>query len=183
MATSKAVYGIRKIILDKPVAGGFATFTGGDAFQVSAIVKDQFNYNNTAPSSTNIEIEDSDEYFAVLDSDKGSNGFTFQAYDLSHESYKKLLGFTEETDGDKTWYTQQVGGQGKMTEAAIQITTRKQGDNKPREIEYARCKVTITESGTIGKSGFPNFNIECVQLANYGADGTEHEGYRWRYIE
>ena len=75
-----AVYGIDTIkFADVPTDGKFPTTWAN--FSMKAIVKDSFSFNDTAPSTTNVEVEDMADFYAVLDSDKGAKGFTLQTYD------------------------------------------------------------------------------------------------------
>ena len=39
-------------------------------------------------------------------------------------------------------------------------------------------KVKVTKTGTIGKSGFPNFNLEFKKVANLDKTGKEISGAR-----
>lgn len=39
-------------------------------------------------------------------------------------------------------------------------------------------KLTITRSGSIGKSGLPNLNIEFRQMAVFDAKGDKKSGHR-----
>ena len=43
-------------------------------------------------------------------------------------------------------------------------------------------KLTVTKQGTIGKSGFPNLNIECKKQAFLNAQGKEIPGARWKNL-
>jgi hypothetical protein len=175
----EAIYGIRSIIFDKVVKGGFPSFdTSGTAFKVSAIVKDSFSFSDTAPSENNIEIEDSDEYFAVLNNEKGAQGFTFQSYDLSEEAYHKLLGFSDGTGDNEGYIVENPTFDAANVEFAVQITTRPLGEFSARQYEFARMKAKISKSGTLGKSGFPNLNIELTKLVNFDEQGNEHPASR-----
>ncbi len=180
---AQAVYGIKSVIFDTPVAGSFPTFditTAGTAFAINAIVKDSFTFNDSAPSQTNIEIEDSDEYFATLNTDKGTEGFTIQTYDLSESQYVKLMGYSAK--GENGWISNDPK-KGKLEVAAIQVTTKALDEFPSRVYEYAKCKLAITNSGTLGKSGFPNLTIECTIQANFDAKGEEQSNKRWKTAE
>lgn len=181
-----AVYGIDTIkFADVPKDGTFpVTWTD---FIMKAIVKDSVSFNDQAPSTTDIEVEDMDEYYATLNSDKGSKGFTVQTYDMSKEAYAFFCGYAEGTDdsqkggSDNTGY--QVETPGFVLEnKAVQITTKKYGDFPARVFEWANMKLTVTQSGTIGKSGFPNLNIEFKKQAFINTDGEEVPGARWKNL-
>ena len=50
-----------------------------------------------------------------------------------------------------------------------------------RTFEWANMKLVVTKSGTIGKSGFPNINIECTKQAVFDAvTGKEMPSTRWK---
>lgn len=44
-------------------------------------------------------------------------------------------------------------------------------------------KLTVTRSGSIGKTGLPNLNIEFRQMAVMDASGEKVSGHRWAYLE
>lgn len=182
---AEAIYGIKSIIFDKVIAGAFPTFAvtdGGTAFYVPAIVKHSFSFSDSAASENNIEIEDSDEYFAVLNSDKGSEGFTFQTYDMSEEMYKTLLGFKDGEGANEGFMVEDPDYDSANLEFAVQINTRELGNHPARQYEFARMKAKISKSGTLGKSGFPNLNIELIKLANFDAAGKEQPSSRIKTV-
>lgn len=101
MANKTGAWGIESVkfatlVSDPTVAGGkvgekmlqakSAFPTEWTAFVMKAIVKDSLSFNDNAPSTNNIEIEDSDNYYATLQSDAGTEGFTIQTYDMSEEA-------------------------------------------------------------------------------------------------
>ena len=169
-----AVYGIKSVKFADVVAGGFPTTWTG--FDLKAIVRDSLTMNDSAPSDNNIEVEDMDDYYAVLRSDNGSKGFTIQTYDLSAEAYKFFLGYNTATSGGWNEETPQF----ELGNKAIQIITRTWGDIPSKTFEWANMKLKVTTSGTIGKGGFPNLNIECVNLAHVDNNGAEVCGARWK---
>jgi hypothetical protein len=176
MAT-EAVYGMKSLKLMQSLKGAYPDF-GESAFTVRAIVKDSFSYTDTAPTENNIEIEDSDEYFATIFSDSGKKGFSLQTYDMGKEAYEYLLGYTETEDGymtDPSGFT--------LTDQAVQIVTQKLGNFPAKVFEWARMSVKVSRTGTIGKSGFPNFQLEFTKLANLDAQGNEVPGERWKEVE
>lgn len=174
------VYGIDSIkFAESPTDGLFPkTWT---AFEMKAIVKDSFSFNDTAPSENNIEVEDMDDYYAILQSDKGSKGFTLQTYDLSEEAFKFFYGY-EEGQGDSEGYLVEKPGF-ELTNKAVQITTKKFSDFPAKVFEWANMKLTVTKSGTIGKSGFPNLNIDFKKQAFVNSEGKEIAGARWKVLD
>lgn len=134
-------------------------------FKLKAIVKDSLSFNDQAPSTNNVEIEDSDNYYAVLQSDAGSEGFTVQVYDMSEEAYKFFFGFTKGKAGsDDAGYLVE-DPKFKLQNHAVQITTKSTDEFPSHIFEWANMKLVVTKSGSIGKSGFPNINIECTKQA------------------
>lgn len=177
MAT-EAVYGIETLKLMPTVKGGFPDF-GTSSFVVRAIVKDSFSYNDTAPTENNVEIEDSDEYFATIFTDNGKHGFTLQTYDMGEEAYKYFMGYTK---NEVSGYMEEPNSF-TLTDQAAQITTKKLGDFPAKVFEWARMSVKVSRTGTIGKSGFPNFQLEFTKLGNFDSDGKEVCGARWKEVE
>lgn len=182
--SKSAVYGIASIKFAEVTKDG--TFPASwTAFQMKAIVKDSVSFNDQAPSESNIEVEDMDTYYATLPTDKGSEGFTIQTYDLGKEAYSFFMGYaagkndTTEGGSDNTGYQVETVGF-VLDNKAVQITTKKFGDFPARVFEWANMKLTVTKTGTIGKSGFPNLNIECKKQAFTNADGKEIPGARWK---
>lgn len=172
-----AIFGIQSIKFATPVAGGFPTEWTG--FDMKAIVKDSVSFNDNAASENNIEVEDMDEYYATLESERGTSGFTIKGYDLSKEAYAFFYGYAE--DSEKA-YSQETPGF-KLGNKAVQIITKSLGTEfKARQFEWANMKLTVVNEGTIGKSGFPNISITCVKQANLDEDGTEKPGARWKEI-
>lgn len=177
MAT-EAVYGIETLKLMPAVKGDFPDF-GTSSFVVRAIVKDSFSYNDTAPTENNVEIEDSDEYFATIFTDNGKHGFTLQTYDMGEEAYKYFMGYTK---NEVSGYMEEPNSF-TLTDQAAQITTKKLGDFPAKVFEWARMSVKVSRTGTIGKSGFPNFQLEFTKLGNFDSDGKEVCGARWKEVE
>lgn len=184
MAESKAikssVYGIKSIkFAETPTNGKFPT--EWTAFEMKAIVKDGLSFNDSAPSTTNIEVEDMDVAYAILETDKGSKGFTIQTYDLSKEAYAFFYGYEDGTGENDGWNVEKPGFN--LTSKAVQVTTQEFGEFPSRVFEWASMKLTVSNTGTIGKSGFPNLNIECIKQVFVGTDGKEIAGARWKNVE
>lgn len=182
-----SVYGIESIKFANVTTDG--TFpTDWTSFSMKAIVKDSFSFNDSAPGENNIEVEDMSEYYAILESDKGSRGFTVQTYDLSKEAYEFFYGYKEGSNDTEAGGSNNTGWNVedpsfKLANKAVQITTKKFGDFPARVFEWANMKLNVTQSGSIGKSGFPNLNIEFKKQAFINAKGIEIPGARWKNLE
>lgn len=181
---AQSIYGVNSIIFDTPVAGAFPTFkTDGEnptAFLLDKIVTDSFTYNDSAPSTNDINIEEINEPYEVLSSDSGTKSFTFQIYNMDEEMYKKLLGYT---DADSEGFYNEDPAAEVTKEFAVQVTTKPLNKHKGRVIQYARMRVNITRNGNLAKSGLLSFNLECTKLANIAEDGTVKSGKKWKYVE
>lgn len=154
----------------------FDTIVGLPVFKVTAIEKDSFSYNDTAPTETNIEIEDSDDYFATIKTDGGSEGFTLSSYDMGQSAFEYLKGYAP-ADG---WNTEAVNFE--LPNQCVEIQTRALGGFPAKQFQWARMSVKVSKAGTIGKSGFPNFTLEFTKLANFDANGDEIAGARWKAL-
>lgn len=178
MAT--AVYGIEHLKLSPAIesgdnAGEYPDFEEAVAvFQITAIVKDSTSYNDAAPGTNDIEVEDMDTFYARLPSDLGSKGFTVQTYDMGESAYKYLLGYTEAGN----WMTETPGFV--LANQAVELKSDSLDGFPSKIFQWARMKAAVTRTGTVGKSGFPNFNLEFTQLANLDKDGMEISGARWQ---
>lgn len=172
-----APYGIVSMkVLDVKKDGTFPSSSEWDtAFSFNAIVKDSFSFNDSAPSENNIEVEDMNEYYATLESDKGSKGFTVDVYDFGEEIAKTLLGYKKGSDG---YITEDPAF--KLENKAVQVTTKKFADFPAKVFEWANMKLTVTMAGTMGKSGFPNIHVEFVKQAHLDEQGKEVAGSRWK---
>lgn len=172
------VYGIESITLAPVVAGDFPeSWTGDDTFSFKAIVKDSVQFNDAAASTNDIEIEDSDNPYATLDSSVATKGFTVNTYDLSEAAYVGLMGYTKNTT---TKYYDEPVKTDPMFKAA-RIVSKAMGDFPSKTFEWANMRVTSVKSGTIGKSGFPNLTVTLLQQANAAEDGTLKTPARWAY--
>lgn len=175
-----AVFGVKSIKFAEPVAGGFPT--DWTEFDMRAIVKDSVTYNDSAPGENNIEVEDMDEYYAILNSDKGQRGFTIKGYDLSEEAYKFFFGYTDGTD-DNAGFVVETPGTETTLNKSVQIITKPLGNEfSAKQFEWANMRITAVMEGNIGKSGFPNVSLTCVKQANIDADGNEVAGARWKTL-
>lgn len=154
----------------------FDTIVGLPVFKVTAIEKDSFSYTDEAPSETNIEIEDSDDYFATIKTDGGKEGFTLSSYDMGQEAFEYLKGYAP-ADG---WNTEAIKFD--LPNQCVEIVTRELGGFPAKKFQWARMSVKASRTGTIGKSGFPNFTLEFTKLANYDASGDEIPGARWKAL-
>ncbi len=173
-----AAYGISTVTLaDCGANGAYPAFSGAGSFAFKAIVKDSVQFNDSASSDNDIEIEDSDEIYASLKSSAAQRGFTLDTYDLSAEAYKALQGFVEKTVDGKTIYEAPVNIEDLIK--AVQIVTRKLDEFPSKTFEWAKMKIKVTRAGTIGKSGLPKFHLECREQMNADADGKPISGHRW----
>ncbi len=143
---------------------------------LKAIVTGSLTFNDAAASTSDVEIEDSEDPYAVLTTSAATKGFTVQTYDLSKENFEALLGYVA---GEDKWENEAP------TEnecyKAIQIVTKDLDDIPSRTFQWAKMKLTITRSGSIGKSGLPNLNIECRQMGVFDAQGEKVSGHRWAF--
>lgn len=172
-----AIYGISSVSFANPVTGGYpSTWTGDGAFSFKAIVKDSVQFNDQGASMNDIEVEDMDAIYASLESSAATKGFTLSTYDMGAEAYQGLLGFTKENNSD--WYEEPTQKQ-KLIKA-VQIITRAIDEFPSKTFEWAQMEITVVRTGTVGKSGFPNFNLTFKQLANVDAQGAEVSGHRWK---
>ena len=167
------VFGIQEFALADCVAnGGYPT-----AFdlKLKAIVSGSLSFNDAAASTSDVEIEDSEDPYAVLTSSAATKGFTIQTYDLSEDNFVNLLGYTK--DETKKWINESPTET--ETYKAVQIITKDLDDIPSKTFQWSKMKLTITRSGSIGKSGLPNLNIEFRQMAVFDANGDKVSGHRF----
>ena len=167
------VFGIKEFALGECVAnGGYPTTF---PLKLKAIVSGSLSFNDAAASTSDVEIEDSDDPYAVLTSSAATKGFTVQTYDLSAENFEQLLGFT--ADDTTKWIKEKPSD----TEVykAVQIITKDLDDIPSKTFQWSKMKLTVTRSGSIGKSGLPNLNIEFRQMAVFDASGEKVSGHRF----
>ena len=179
MAT-RGVYGIEHVKLMAAKADGtYPDFdTLEDGFQIHAIVKDSASFNDTESSVENIEIEDSDLPFHTIETDKGSRGFTLQTYDMGADAYEYLLGF--EKDPSTEWYEEQSNFV--LPNQAVELLTKAYGVHKAVLYQWANMKCVVSRTGTLGKSGFPNFQLAFTQNVNRNSAGQEISGCRFKEV-
>ena len=175
-----AAYGINSVTLQTPGANGaYPTFSGTGAFSFKAIVKDSLQFNDSEASDNDIEIEDSDEIYASLQSSAATKGFTMDTYDLSEEAYMALLQFTKPSeDNTEGW----VIAPAKSTDLvkAVQIITKAFDEFPSKTFQWARMQIKVTKAGTLGKSGFPNLHLTFKELSNADQNGQIISGHRWK---
>lgn len=167
------VYGIASFKMQDAVANGFPT-AWNDAFELKAIVKNSLSFNDGEASEDDIEVEDMDNFYASLPSSLPTKGFTIQTYDMGEEAYEHLAGY--EKNGE--WYEETPGSE--LANQAVQIVTKAIADFPSKTFEWANLSVKVTRSGTIGKSGFPNFNLTFKQIVLTDSTGKEISGARWK---
>lgn len=181
---AQSIYGVESIIFDTPVAGAFPAFKttgeGATGFMLDKIVTDSFTFNDSAPSTNDINIEEINEPYEILNSDNGTKSFTFQIYNMDETMYQKLMGYA---DADSEGFYAEDPEAEVTKEFAVQVTTKPLNKHKARVIQYARMRVNITRSGNLAKSGLLSFNLECTRLANIAEDGTVKTGKKWKYVE
>jgi hypothetical protein len=170
-----AAYGISSVTIDACGAdGAYPAFSGANAFSFKAIVKDSLQFNDQAGSDNDIEIEDSDDIYASLQSSAPTKGFTMDTYDMGKDAYEALMQY-EEKDG---W--EEAPARIDDLIKAVQIITRAFDDFPSKTFQWAKMKIKVTRAGTIGKSGFPNLHLEFRELMNADASGNAISGHRWK---
>ena len=178
-----AAYGISTVSLANPGSNGAypSTWTGDGSFSFKAIVKDSFNFNDAESSDNDIEIEDSDDIYASLQSSAATKGFTMDTYDLSAEAYTALQQFTTGTGDNSGWYIAPA----KSTDLikAVQVVTKAFDEFPSKTFQWARMLIKVTRAGTLGKSGFPNFHLTFKEQLNTDASGNPISGHRWKLTE
>ena len=171
------VYGIEEFAIADPVAnGGYPT---NFPFKFKAIVSGSLTFNDSAASTSDIEIEDSEDPYAVLTSSAATKGFTVQTYDLSAETFKAILGYTSSTDSK---WNEELPTETEIYKA-VQIKTKVLDDIPAKVFQFSKMKLTVTRNGSIGKTGLPNLNIEFRQMAVFNASGEKVSGHRWALLE
>ena len=171
------VYGIEEFSIADPVAnGGYPT---NFPFKFKAIVSGSLTFNDSAASTSDVEIEDSEDPYAVLPSSAATKGFTVQTYDLSAETFKAILGYTSSTDSK---WNEELPTDNQIYKA-VQIKTKVLDDIPAKVFQFSKMKLTVTRSGSIGKTGLPNLNIEFHQMAVFNASGEKVSGHRWALLE
>lgn len=142
---------------------------------IKAIVTGSLTFNDQAASTTDVEIEDSEDPYAVLTSSAAQKGFTIQTYDLSPENFKALLAYKDSQDNK---WVEEAPTESEVYKA-IQIVTKALDDIPSKTFQWSKMKLTVTRSGSIGKSGLPNLNIECRQMAVFDSSGNKVSGHRF----
>ena len=94
-------YGIASILFgDKPASGEFPVAGAtADIRKVTHIVMDSFTQTKDDDQEEDVNCEDLDYVFLVLDGEKGKTTITFRSYNYSKETYNTFLGFEEQEDG------------------------------------------------------------------------------------
>ena len=173
----QGVYGIASFKMQAAVAGGYPTSWSG-AFSLKAIVKDSMSFNDQAPSDNDIEVEDMDNCYASLPSTIATKGFTIQTYDMSQETYSYIMGYSALSGDDEGWMAETPGFM--LGNQAVQVVTKAIGDFPAKTFEWANMSVKVSRTGTVGKSGFPNLQLEFKQASLTDDNGVEISGARWR---
>lgn len=171
------VFGIRSFSFADCVANG--AYPTSFPNSIKAIVTGSLTFNDQAASTTDVEIEDSEDPYAVLTSSAATKGFTIQTYDLSPENFKALLNYTDSSDNK---WVEEAPKESEVYKA-IQIVTEDLDDIPSKTFQWSKMKLTVTRSGSIGKSGLPNLNIECRQMAVFDGSGNKVSGHRFGLTE
>lgn len=183
---SEAVYGVRHVKLAESLTTGlYPDFATAPIFNVRLIADGSFTFNDSAPSTTDVNVEDLSRPMTKLSTDGGVEGFTLETYDLSTDAFEYLKGYVAvpTSDADNTNKGWTVSTPGFILPAqAVQIETLPIDDFPAKIFEYAKMKVTVVKGGSVGKGGHPNFNLTFEQLANTNASGVEISGDRNKTI-
>jgi hypothetical protein len=176
------LFGIKQVKLAPAESDGTYPDFDTDGVLIPMIVVDSFTQDKEDDQTSDVLWEDFDDVGLVLPGQKGKRTITFQSNDLSHEQLEYLTGETEGATGTSNdgFYLEGVGHE--LPTQAMQIITRAIDTYPARQIEYARLKVEVKESGTLGKNGLPNLTLTCTKLANMNASGQEIPGKRWKSI-
>lgn len=172
------VYGIESIKFANAYPDGFpSTDPSWSGFTMKAIVKDSFTFNDQAQNETTVEVEDSEDPYAILKDGVKQEGFTIQTYDMDAQAYAFFFGYTS----GSTWKTETPNF--RIGNKAVQVKTKALGTEFPAKIfEWANMSLNVTKTGTIGKSGFPNIQIECKKLGCFNSSGTAVASARWKNV-
>lgn len=178
------VFGIKSFSFADCVAnGGYPTKFENS---IKAIVSGSLSFNDQAAQTTDVEIEDSEDPYAVLTSSAAQKGFVIQTYDLSEDNYVKLLGYKKTDVGSnastKTAWINEAPKESEIYKA-IQIITEDLDEIPSRIFQWSKMKLTVTRSGSIGKTGLPNLNIECRQMAVFDSSNEKVSGHRWVFAK
>lgn len=177
---AEVLYGIKQVKLAPATTDGtFPDFaTVGQL--IPMIVVDSFTQEAEDDQTTDIMWEDFDDVGLVLPGQKGKKTITFQSNDLSHDQLAYLTGETVGTGTNLGFNTEGIGFT--LPTQAMQIITREIDIYPAKQIEYARLKVEVKESGTLGKNGLPDLTLTCTKLANMDGTGVEIPGKRWKSV-
>lgn len=165
------VYGIREFSIADCAANG--AYPTNFPYKFKAIVSGSLTFNDSAAGTTDIEVEDLEDPYAVLTSSVATKGFTVQTYDLSADTYAELLGYTSSGN-----WSIEPPEETKIFKA-VQIITEDLDDIPSKTFQWAKMQLTVTRSGSIGKTGLPNLNVEFRQIAVFDAEGNRVSGHRF----
>lgn len=183
---SEAVYGIKHVKLAEATKDGtFPDFTTAQTFNVRFIAEGTLSFNDEAPETTPIQVEDMKSPLANIPSGLGSEGFTLETYDMSEDAYKYLKGYktipdSESDNPNKGWTVETPGYE--LPSQAVEIETEAIDKFPAKVYQWAKMKVTVVKAGTIGRSGFPNFTLTFAKEANLDENGAEIPGSRNKTI-
>jgi hypothetical protein len=169
-------FGIKQVKLAPAKSDGAYPDFDADGIIIPMIVVDSFNYDKEDDQTSDILWEDADDVGLVLPGQKGKRTVVFQTNDLDADVMEYLTGETT-ADG---WRSEGVGFE--LPSQAMQVITRAIDTYPAKQIEYAKLKVEVKESGTLGKNGLPNLTLTCTKLANLNGSGVEIPGRRTKAI-
>ncbi len=170
-------YGIKEIMLAPATATGAYPDFETEGHVIPMIVMDSFQQEKEDDQTTDINWEDFDDVGLVLEGVKGKKTITFQTNDLSNDQYKYLTGASVDTGG---WLNEGVAFS--LAPQAMQVTTRAI-DTFPSKIhQWAKLKVEVKDSGSLGKNGLPNLTLKMTKVANTNAAGKEIAGKRTKEV-
>lgn len=181
----QALYGIKSIkVMDVADNGAFPLFNniteGVNGVTIKAIVRDSFTFSDSAPSQTTIDVEEVDTTYLALNSDDGTLSFSFGTYDMSEECMKYFQSYTEGEGANEGFLV--AAPQRKSLVCAVQVVTREQGDIPSFQMEWAKLKIEVARTGTLGKSGLPNLTLTCTEVANLDNSGKAVPNFRRKAV-
>lgn len=163
------VYGIEYILFgDKPVNGKFPAVGSTTAHRVSLIGMDSYSATKDDDTTTDVNFEDLDEVFLVLDGEKGKTTITFTSSNFSEATMAYFLGY--EVDEDGAWISKPNFS---LPEMYMEVKTRKIQNYKAKVFQYLPVKVKATEVTTLTKNALSTIEFEVTLLANTDETGKE----------
>jgi hypothetical protein len=169
-------FGIKQVKFAPAESDGTFPDFDDDGIIVPMIVVDSFVYDKEDDQTSDITWEDFDDVGIKLPGQKGNRSIVLQTNDLEDDVLEYFTGMTVSND----WKLEGVGFE--LSTQAMQIITRTIDTYPAKQIEYAKLKVEVKESGTLGKNGLPNLTLTCTVLANMNTSGVQIPGKRWKAL-